>query len=457
MTQKILNPYNNEVVGEVPVLDEVSVNAALQRASDFKAEFAAMPAHQKAAILMKTAELIAGNAKELAELIAKEGGKPIRYARGEVNRATETFTFAADEARRLRGETIRLDAAKGGVGKFGYYVRTPIGVVAAITPFNFPLNLVAHKVAPAIAVGCPIVLKPAPATPLTAVRLHELMIEAGLPEAGFQVVTGDVEVGRWLTTSDQVDMITFTGSTAVAHKIQQVAGLRRTTYELGGNAGVIVDEGTEITPELVNRVAAGCFAYSGQVCISVQRIYAHESLADELKSALIDRTKAMIHGDPIEDATEVGPLINDVAAERIQQWVKEGVADGATVLVGGEADGRMFQPTLMEGVSDNLNLMCNEVFGPVANFITYSDFEEALNAVDDSEFGLQAGVYTPRLDKAMQAVERLNVGGVIINDVPMFRVDHMPYGGNKNSGIGREGPQFSVEDMTEIKMVVINT
>lgn len=457
MTQKILNPYNDEVVGEVPVLDEMAVNDALQRAADFKEEFAAMPAHQKATLLVKTAELIAANATELAELITKESGKPIRYARGEVGRAVETFTFAADEARRLRGETLRLDAAKGGVGKFGYYVRTPIGVVAAITPFNFPLNLVVHKVAPAIAVGCPIVLKPSPATPLTAMRLRELMVEAGLPEAAFQVVTGDADVGRWLTISDKVDMITFTGSTAVAHKIHQAAGLRRTTFELGGNAGVIIDEGTEITPELVNRVAAGCFAYSGQVCISVQRIYAHESLADELKNALIERTKTMVYGDPIDDTTEIGPLINDLAAERIQQWVQEALDDGASILVGGESDGRMFQPTLMEGVPDNLNLMCSEVFGPVANFITYSDFDEALKAVDDSEFGLQAGVYTPRLDKAMHAVERLNVGGVIINDIPMFRVDHMPYGGNKKSGIGREGPQFSVEDMTEIKMVVINS
>lgn len=455
--QTIYSPFNGDVVGEVPVLSQAEVEAAIARAAAFKSTFAVMPAHERARLLTATSNRIAECADELADLIASESGKPIRYARGEVKRATETFIFAADEARRLRGETLQMDAASGGVGKFGYYVRVPVGVIAAITPFNFPLNLVAHKVAPAIAVGAPIVLKPAPLTPLTAVRLMEIMREVGLPEDAFQVVTGDVKVGQWLTTSPHVDMITFTGSPGVAEQISKVAGLRRTAFELGGNAGVIVDEGTEITEQLVNRLTAGCFAYSGQVCISVQRLYAHESLADELREALIARTKALAAGDPRQDATEIGPLINDRAAERLAAWVKEGIDHGANVLVGGQADGRMFQPTIMTDVPDHLNLMCSEVFGPIVNFIPYSDFDAALAGVDDSEFGLQAGVYTPSLAKAMQAVRQLNVGGVMINDVPMFRVDHMPYGGNKNSGVGREGPQFTVEDMTEIKMVVINT
>lgn len=457
MKQTIYSPFNGEVVGEVPVLSQPEVETAIAQAAAFKPTFAAMPAHERARLLTATSHRIAECGDELAQLIASESGKPIRYARGEVKRATETFIFAADEARRLRGETIQMDAATGGVGKFGYYVRVPVGVIAAITPFNFPLNLVAHKVAPAIAVGAPIVLKPAPLTPLTAVRLMEIMREVGLPEAAFQVVTGDVAVGQWLTTSPHVDMITFTGSPGVAEKISQVAGLRRTTYELGGNAGVIIDEGTEITEALVNRLAAGCFAYSGQVCISVQRIYAHESLADDLRTALVERTKQLVAGDPREDTTEIGPLINDVAVERLHAWVQEGVDHGAHVLVGGQTDGRMFQPTIMTNVPDHLNLMCSEVFGPIVNFITYQNFDEALAGVDDSEFGLQAGVYTPNLAKAMRAVQQLDVGGVMINDVPMFRVDHMPYGGNKKSGVGREGPQFAVEDMTEIKMVVINS
>ncbi len=452
----IYNPYNDAILGEVPDFTESDVQAAITRAADFKADFAALPAHEKARLLTATANGIQHHADDIARLIASESGKPLRYARGEVNRSVETFTFAADEARRLRGETIRMDAAKDGVGKVGYYVRVPVGVVAAITPFNFPLNLVAHKVAPAVAVGCPIVLKPAPTTPLTALRLQEIMLDAGLPPAAFQVITGDADVGHWLTTSAQVDMISFTGSPAIAHQISRIAGLRRTTFELGGNAGVIIDEGTPITPQLIDRLTAGSFAYSGQVCISVQRIYAHESLAEALKAGLIERAQRLVMGNPLDDATEIGPLITDVAAERLQTWIQEGVGQGAVVLTGGKADGRMFQPTILENTPDHLDLMCSEVFGPVVNFIPYQDYDNALAAVDSSQFGLQAGVYTPQLAKALRAVERLHVGGVIINDVPMFRVDHMPYGGNKNSGVGREGPQFAAEDMTEIKMVVIN-
>jgi acyl-CoA reductase-like NAD-dependent aldehyde dehydrogenase len=456
MKQQILNPFNDEVVGEVAIFSEADVAACVETTSAFKREFANMPAHQKASILTKTATLIDEQQEDLARLIVLESGKPIRYARGEVKRAVETFTFAADEARRLRGETIRMDAATGGVGKFGYYIRVPVGVVAAITPFNFPLNLVAHKVAPAIAAGCPIVLKPAPTTPLTAMRLRDLMLKAGLPPSAYQVVTGDADVGRWLTTSPLVDMITFTGSPAVARRVSEIAQLRKITFELGGNAGVIIDEGTPITDDLINRLVVGSFAYSGQVCISVQRIYAHISLMPDLKSKLIARTKALVVGNPLDDATEIGPLINKTASERIRTWLDDSIAVGAQVLVGGAANGRMFEPTIVENVPDDANLMCAEVFGPVVNLIEYDDFEDALTAVDDSEFGLQAGVYTPNLAKTMRAVERLNVGGVIINDVPTFRVDHMPYGGNKNSGVGREGPQFAIDDMTEIKMVVIN-
>ncbi len=455
-TQTIYNPYDDTVVGDVPLATEIAVNSIIATATAFRASYAAMPAHEKGAILNRAAALIDANADEIATLIVKESGKPQRYARGEVGRAVETFTFAADEARRLRGETIPMDAAQGGVGKIGYYVREPVGVIAAITPFNFPLNLVAHKIAPAVAAGCPVVLKPAPDTPLTAIRLMDLLREAGLPDAAFQVVVGDADVGRWLTTHPDVAMISFTGSPAVAHKISQIAGLRRTTFELGGNAAVIVDEGTAITDDLVKRLLVGGFAYSGQVCISVQRLYAHHTLYDPLKEKLVVAAQQLKMGDPLDPATEIGPLIREGAAQRIAAWVAEGVQEGAVILAGGQREGRMFQPTLMENVPPTMHLMCAEVFGPVMNLVSYTDFDDALRAVNDSEFGLQAGVYTPQLSRAMQAIRQIHVGGVIINDVPTFRVDHMPYGGNKNSGVGREGPQFAIEDMTTLKMIVIN-
>ncbi len=456
MSHKVFNPYDNSLVAEVPSATEADVRAAIGKAAAIKDQLAQMPAHRRGAILNKTAQLIEANAEALARLMSQESGKPIRYARGEVNRAVETFTFAADEARRLHGETVPMDAAKGGLNKIGYYVRVPVGVVAAITPFNFPLNLVAHKVAPAVAVGCPIVLKPAPTTPLSALRLAELLAEAGLPEGGFQVVVGDADVGRWLTSDPRIAMITFTGSPPVAEAISKVAGLRRTTFELGGNAATIIDESADLD-RAVGACVVGSFAYSGQVCISVQRIYVHRALYDRFRDAFVEQTRRLKLGDPLDDKTDIGPLINDSAGDRIAAWLDEAKVGGANILVGGDRDGRMFQPTVLENVDEGMKVMCNEVFGPVVSLVPFDDFDSALAAADDSPFGLQAGVYTRDLNHAMRAVQRLNVGGVIINDVPTFRVDHMPYGGNKNSGVGREGPRFAIEDMTTLKMVVIHT
>jgi acyl-CoA reductase-like NAD-dependent aldehyde dehydrogenase len=456
MKQPVINPYDDTVVGEVTTATEADVRRAIGRATAVFPTLATLSAYQRADILTRTAGRLAQEEAALAHLMAQESGKPIRYARGEVARAVETFTFAADVARSLHGETVPMDAARGGVGKIGYYMRVPVGVVAAITPFNFPLNLVAHKVAPAVAVGCPVVLKPAPTTPLTALRLAEIMLEAGLPAGAFSVVVGDVDVGRWLTTDPRISMISFTGSPPVAEAISRVAGLRRTTFELGGNAGVIIDEGTAVTDALIDRLVVGSFAYSGQVCISVQRIYAHQSLYDELQTRLVARTQQLKVGDPLCEETEIGPMINDQASVRLAGWVAEAVATGAQRLTGGQPDGRMFPPTILTNVTESMRVMCAEAFGPLVNLVSFTDFEAALTAVDDSEFGLQAGVYTPSLARAMRAIQRLNVGGVIINDVPTFRVDQMPYGGNKNSGVGREGPRFAIEDMTTLKMVVIN-
>jgi acyl-CoA reductase-like NAD-dependent aldehyde dehydrogenase len=453
---EIRSPYDDSVVGIVPDFNEQDVRDAISRAEAVKPKLADMTAHQRGRILNMASRMIEEQADDLGQLMAKESGKPLRYTRGEAIRAVDTFQFAADEARRLHGETVPMDAAKGGVGKIGYYVRVPVGIVGAITPFNFPLNLVAHKVAPAIAAGCPIVLKPAPATPLTALRLAEILQEAGLPEGAFEVVTGGVDVGTWLTTDPRIAMISFTGSPPVARQISKIAGLRRTVFELGGNAATLIDADANLDHALKQTVM-GSFAYSGQVCIKVQRIYVHASRYPEFRDKFVEATNKLVMGDPLDEKTDLGPVINDTAAERIESWVNEATQQGAKVLAGGKRDGRMMKPTVLENVEESMKVMCAEVFGPVVSLVPYDDFESALDAVDNSEFGLQAGVYTHDLNKAIRATQRLNVGGVIINDVPTFRVDNMPYGGNKDSGVGREGPRFAVEEMTTLKMVVINT
>ncbi len=455
-SQPILNPYDNSVIDTVPVYDETQVREAIRRAAESAGEMAALPAYERGAILNRAASLIEAQAEDLSRLMARESGKPLKYARGEASRAVETFSFAADEARRLHGETVPLDAARGGVGRFGYYLRVPVGVVAAITPFNFPLNLVAHKVAPAVAAGCPIVLKPAPATPLTALRLAEIMQEAGLPAGAFEVVTGDADVGAWLIEDPRVAMITFTGSPAVARHISKAAGLRRVTLELGGNAATVIDHDANLD-HAITRTLMGSFAYSGQTCISIQRLYIHRERYDEFAARFVEAVNKLVVGDPLDEATDIGPVINEAAAERIAGWVDEAVTQGARPLAHAPRQRNLLSPVVLENVTESMQVMCSEVFGPVVSLVPFDDFDTALAAVNDSPFGLQAGVYTHDLNKAMRAVNTLHVGGVIINDVPAFRVDQMPYGGVKDSGVGREGPRFAIEEMTTLKMVVINT
>ncbi len=451
---QVINPYDNSVVAEVAEAEEADVRAAIGRASDAAPALASMTAQRRAAILTKTAEIIEGEAIGIARTMAQESGKPMKYARGEVSRAVETFTFAADVARSLHGETIPLDAAKGGVGKIGYYVRVPVGVIAGITPFNFPLNLVAHKVAPALAVGCPIVLKPNPNTPLTALHLAEILREAGLPEGGIEVVVGGADVGNWLVTDPRIAMITFTGSVPVAREISKVAGLRRTVSELGGNAATVIDE-TGNLDAAVGKAVIGAFSYSGQVCISVQRIYVHSSRYAEFRDKYVAATQKLVMGDPLDDKTDLGPMLTDGACQRIDLWISEAVQGGAKVIEGGTRDGKMYPATVIEGAQPDMKVMREEIFGPVVCLAPFDDFEQALDAVNDSQFGLQAGVYTRDLNRALLATQKLDVGGVMINDMPTFRVDNMPYGGMKNSGIGREGPRFAIEEMTNLKMVVI--
>ncbi len=452
---EVINPYDNSLVATVAEAEEADVRAAIGRADAVAAEMAAMTAQRRAAILTKSAAIIETQAEAIARTMAQESGKPIKYARGEVSRAVETFTFAADAARSLHGETIPMDAAKGGAGKIGYYIRVPVGVIGAITPFNFPLNLVAHKVAPAVAAGCPIVLKPNPATPLTALHLADILREAGLPEGAFEVVVGGGDVGNWLVTDPRVKMLTFTGSVPVAHQISKVAGIRRVTLELGGNAATVIDASANLE-QAVKQTVTGGFAYSGQVCISVQRIYVHRSRYDEFRAKYVEAANKLVIGDPLDESTDLGPLLNDGACQRIDSWVAEAQAGGAAVIAGGKREGRLYEATVIENATPEMKVVHEEVFGPVVVLAPFDDFDKALDAVNDSPFGLQAGVYTQDLAHALRATQKLDVGGVMINDVPTFRVDQMPYGGMKDSGVGREGPRFAIEEMTNLKMVVIS-
>lgn len=451
----IINPYTHQVIAELSDATQADVETAIGRAYDLRTSFAKMPAHKRATILARVSSLIEAQADELANLIVSECGKPLKYAKGEVSRAIETFLFASDVARNIHGESFSMDSARGGVGKFAYTMRVPIGVIGAITPFNFPLNLVAHKVAPALAVGCPIILKPAPTTPLTALKLAELVTEAGLPDGLFSVVTGDGDVGGWLTSDPRIAMITFTGSDAIAEKISRVVGIRKAVYELGGNAAVIVDE-TADALRVADKIAVGAFAYSGQVCISVQRAYIHRSQYESFKSALIERAQKLKLGDPQHPQTDMSVMISPSADERILGWIQEAVAGGGKILTGGQVENDIFLPTILEDVPNTAKLIQQEAFAPVVCLIPFDNFDDALNMVNNSPYGLQVGVFTSDLGRMMTAAERLEVGGVIINDAPTFRVDNMPYGGVKRSGVGREGVSYATEEMTVTKLVVIS-
>lgn len=451
----IINPYTRQTITEIPDSTQTDVQNAIAKADELRASFAKMPAHRKAKILSTASALIEAQADDLAKIMSEESGKPLKYATGEVMRATETFLFASDVARTIVGESFSMDSARGGVGKFAYTMRVPIGVIGAITPFNFPLNLVAHKVAPALAVGCPIVLKPAPTTPLTALRLRDILQDADLPEGLFQVVTGDGDVGHWLVSDPRIAMISFTGSDGVAEKISQSVGLRKAVYELGGNAAVIVDE-TADALGVVDKIAIGAFAYSGQVCISVQRAYIHHSHYEAFTQALVARAEKWTLGDPLNPKTDMSAMIHPSAYTRISSWIEDAVAGGAKIHTGGRVADNIFLPTVLTDVPADAKLMRQEAFAPVVCVIPFDNFDDALRMVNDSDYGLQAGVFTTDIGRMMSAGAMLEVGGVIINDTPTFRVDNMPYGGMKRSGIGREGPRYAAEEMTVTKLVVIS-
>jgi acyl-CoA reductase-like NAD-dependent aldehyde dehydrogenase len=451
----VTDKYSGEIFAQVALAGQAEVTQAIAAAARAAPVMAAMPAHQRADILARAATLLREQREEFARTIAIESGKAKKYARAEAERGAQTFQIAAEEAKRIHGETVPLDAVPAGEGYLGFYQRRPVGVVAAIAPFNFPLNLVAHKVAPALAAGNAVVLKPASTTPVTALKLCGLLHAAGLPAGALNVVVGaGGTVGEWLVTDPRVAKVTFTGSAAVGRRITAVAGIKKITLELGNTSPVIVAADADLD-FAARRCAVGAYYNSGQVCISVQRIYCDRAVYAEFRDRFVAATGAMVVGDPKDEDVDVGPMIDETEAARIEDWVSQARAGGATLLSGGRRERAVVWPMVLADVTPAMKVVAEEAFAPVASLIACDDFDAALAQADATPYGLQASVFTRDLDRALRAVRRLDFGGVIVNDAPIFRADHMPYGGTRQSGLGREGVRFAIEDMTNIQMVAI--
>lgn len=453
---EVRNPYDGSLLRKVPLSSKSDVKDAILSAKRAFAVMSEMPAHKRSAILSNTSRIIESRKGEIAELITRESGKSIKYSLAEVERSIQTFQFADEEAKQIHGETVPMDASPNSEKRFAFYQPFPIGIIGAITPFNFPLNLVAHKVAPAIASGNSVILKPASYTPLTSISLGGIMMEAGLPKGALNIVFGGGStVGEWIVESEELAMISFTGSPSVGKRIKERAGMKRVALELGSNSATIIEPDADIDMA-IPRCIMGAFSNAGQVCISLQRIYIHERVFDEFKEKFTGAVKKMKVGNPMETDTEYGPMIEEKEAVRAEEWIKEAVDRGAKILCGGKRMGSIITPTVMTDVKRDMKVVCNEVFAPLVTLIKYREFDEALEAVNDSRYGLQAGIFTKDINKTFKGFKKLHVGGVIINDVPTFRVDHMPYGGVKESGTGREGIKFAIKEMTELKLMVVN-
>jgi acyl-CoA reductase-like NAD-dependent aldehyde dehydrogenase len=450
----VTNPYDGSVVGAAAVPTPDQVEQAVAAAHAVATEAAALPLHVRAEALAHVSRRIAERAEEIARLITAENGKPLLWARAEVGRAVSVFRLAAEEARRWSGETQRLDTDPGGTGRMAYIARVPKGPVLAVTPFNFPLNLTAHKVAPAIAVGAPIVVKPAPATPLSALLLGELLAETDLPEGMFSVLPVPNDRAAGLTADPRLPIVSFTGSGPVGWMIKDQVPRKHVTLELGGNAAVVVCEDADLDWAAA-RVGLFSNYQAGQSCVAVQRVYVDASRYDEFVPKLVETVNGLVTGDPWDEKTQVGPLISEDAAMRVEAWVNEAVAAGATVLAGGTRDGASYAPTILAGVPADAKISCEEIFGPVLFVQPVTSVDQAFALVNDSRYGLQAGVFTRSLDVAFKAHRELEVGGVIIGDVPSYRADQMPYGGVKESGAGSEGVRSAMADYTHEKVMVL--
>ena len=450
----VRSPYSGEVVGRVVRAGAAETKRAIDAAARAMSE--PLAAHARAEVLDRTGDLIAERQEEIARTICDEAGKPIKTARVEAERAVSTFRAAAAEARTLAGDVVPMDASPAGVGKVAYTTRLPIGVVGAISPFNFPFNLVAHKVAPALAAGCAVVLKPASATPLSALFLAELEAEAGLPPGWLNVLVGSAsEIGDMLVEDDRVRLISFTGSAEVGWALRERAARKKVLLELGNATPVIVEADADVADAAV-KAAAHAFSFAGQSCISIQRVYVARAAYDDFLASFLPKVEALRTGDPAEDSTDVGPVIDEGAKERILAWIDEAKAAGAAVLAGGSAnaDG-LIEPTVLADVTPEMKVSCLEVFGPVCTVTPYDAIEEAFELANGTEYGLQAGIFTGSVATAMAAGSALEFGGVLVNEAPTFRADQMPYGGVKASGNTKEGPHYSVREMTEERLVVI--
>ena len=450
---EVASPFDGSLVARVAKAGAAEARAAVDAAERAMRE--PLPAHKRAEILVRVAGALGKRADEVARQITAEAGKPLKAARVEVARAMSTFTMAAVEARTLAGEMVPMDASQAGEGKLAFTQRIPIGVVGAISPFNFPLNLVAHKIAPALAAGCPVVLKPASQTPLSALLLAELEHEAGLPPGWLNVLVGPAsEIGDVLVEDERVTLITFTGSAGVGWKLRERAPRKRVNLELGNATPVIVEADADVE-DAAARCAANAFSFAGQSCISVQRIYVQRDAYDAFRAAFVPRVEALVTGDPSDEATDVGPLISPSERDRVLAWIEEAREGGATILTGGRLEGDLLLPTVVEGPASDAKLSCDEAFGPVCTLQPYDTLEEAIDAANATRYGLQAGVFTSSLRTALEASRRLEFGGVTVNEAPTFRADQMPYGGVKDSGNTREGPAWAVREMTEERLVVV--
>ncbi len=451
----IRDPYRGDIVGTMPLSSKDDLDDALDAAVAARDAAAAIPGYERAAMLKKISQLIERDVGSLAHLMTRETGKAIKDAQSEIGRSLETFALAGEEAIRIEGRHVPLDGSAMGAGKMAFLMRFPVGVVAAITPFNAPFNLAAHKIAPAIAAGNTLVLKPPPQAPLIVHKLIELVAEAGVPPGMVNTVFGDADIGAALVSDPRVEFITFTGSSRAGEAIKAASGLRRVALELGGNGATIVCDDADL-----ENAAAVCARNSmrlaGQSCISVQSVYVMRSVYQQFVSLVEEEVRKLKLGDPLDSDTDVGTLIDEAAAKRVEDWVKQAVADGATAVTGGKRHGAAFEPTVMTGVKPDMKVVCEEVFGPVLNIIAFDSLDQAFDAINASPYGLQSGIFTKSNEVTFKAIRRLRAGGLIINGTSTWRTDQLAYGGVKSSGVGREGPRYAIEEMTEQRLIVFN-
>ena len=451
----VINPFNNAVVGEVCQAGGQDIADAIEAASIGFKKTRQLQSYQRAEILSYISQELESNKEKFARLITAETGKPITFSRAEVDRSVFTFQYAAEEAKRIEGSVLPLDLAAHASNRFGIVQRFPLGVIGAITPFNFPINLVTHKLAPAIAAGNSFVLKPSSNAPMTALLLAEIILHSGYPHEAVNIIPCSGDAASQLIADERVKLISFTGSPAIGWSLKARAGKKKVVLELGGNAGVIVDRGTEIS-SAVKRIAMGAYGNAGQSCISVQRVYVHADLYQQFLSELVAVSRAIRVGDPNNEDTIVGPMIDESAARKAEEWIDEAVTAGARMLCGGQRTGAVLEPTVLANVNPKVKVSCQEVFAPIVTIDPFDTFGQAVEKINASAYGLQAGVFTNDFSHVLHAYTNLEVGGVIINDYPTFRIDHMPYGGVKDSGFGREGIKYAIEEMTEPKLLVVN-